>query len=35
MKFGPVVQVEISFKDISYLEFLQPLFSGLEPFMQY
>ena len=25
MKFGPVVQKEMSFKDISYLELWQPL----------
>ena len=27
IKFGPVVQEEISFKDISYLELWQPLCS--------
>ena len=27
MKFGPVVQEEISFKDISYLELWQPMCS--------
>ena len=27
MKFGPVVQEEMSFKDISYPELLQPLCS--------
>ena len=27
MKFGPVVQEEVSFKDISYLELWQPLCS--------
>ena len=27
MKFGPVVQEEMSFKDISYLELWQPLCS--------
>ena len=27
MKFGPVVQEEMSLKDISYLELLQPIFS--------
>ena len=27
MKFGPVVQEEMSFKDISYLELCQPLCS--------
>ena len=26
-KFGPVVQEEMSFKDISYLELWQPLYS--------
>ena len=33
VKFGPVVQQEMSFKDISYLA--TPLFSGLEPFVQF
>ena len=27
MKFGPVVQGEMSFKDVFYLELLQPLCS--------
>ena len=35
MKFEPVVQEEMSFKGISYLELWQPLlFSGLDPFVQ-
>ena len=33
-KFGPVVQEEMSLKDISYLELLQPpLFGRAEPFV--
>ena len=30
MKFGPVVQAEMSFKDISYLELWQPFVQWTE-----
>ena len=34
MDFGPVVQKDKSFKNISYLELWQPLFNGLKPFVK-
>ena len=34
-EFGPVVQEEMWFKDISYLELWQPMFGGEELFVQF